>query len=171
MPLLGGAPDDLVVDVGEVAHEGDVVAAEAQIAVEHVDGDQGARVADVRAVVDGDAAPVDADAARASRGAERLLAPGERVGEDQAHRALLLVLAQLGQHRVVFERRRVADRLLARGDVAQQAAHDLAAARLRQRVGEADVVGPREGADLLGDVLAQLLLAARRWRCVAGFER
>jgi hypothetical protein len=39
------------------------------------------------------------------------------------------------------------------GDVLEQAPHDLAAARLGQRVGEADRVGPGELADLLGHVL------------------
>src|SRR5207245_2642619 len=39
-------------------------------------------------------------------------------------------------------------------DVFQQAAHDLAAPRLRERVGEADRIGLRELADLLRDVLA-----------------
>ena len=75
--------------------------------------------------------------------------PGAKAVRRVAPPTLLLVLPQLGQHGVVLERRRVAHRLLARGDVAQQAAHDLAAARLGQRVGEADLVGPGEGADLL----------------------
>src|SRR5262245_44981932 len=68
---------------------------------------------------------------------------------------LLVLLAELREHRVVLERGRVAHGLLARGDVAQEAAHDLAAAGLRQRVGETDVVGPREGADLLRHVLLE----------------
>ena len=55
--------DDLVVDVGEVAHEAHLVAEEAQVAVDDVERDQGAGVADVRAVVDGDAAHVHADLA------------------------------------------------------------------------------------------------------------
>src|ERR1043166_2663152 len=69
----------------------------------------------------------------------------------------LLLLTQTGEHRVVLERGRVADRILAARDVAQQTAHDLSAARLRQRVGEAEIVRAREGADLLRDVLAECL--------------
>src|SRR5262245_18864988 len=82
---------------------------------------------------------------------------------------LLLVFPQLSKHRQIFERRRIADRLRTAGDVAQQAAHDLAAAGLGQGFGVADVVGAREGADLLGDVLAQLLLQLGAPR-VPGFE-
>src|SRR5438046_6053808 len=70
---------------------------------------------------------------------------------------LLFLFTQAGEHRVVLERRRVADRLLAARDVAQQPAHDLSAARLRQRIGEAEIVRTREGADLLRDVLAERL--------------
>ena len=44
---------------------------------------------------------------------------------------LILVPPQLGQHTVVFQRGGVADGLSAGGDVAQQPAHDLAAAGLR----------------------------------------
>ena len=47
--------------------------------------------------------------------------------------------------------------LLPGGDVAQQPAHDLAGARLGQRVGEADVRGLRDAADLVHHVLAQIL--------------
>src|SRR4029453_12593516 len=71
-------------------------------------------------------------------------------------RRSLLVFAQLGQHREVLERRRVADRFLPRRDVAQQAPHDLAAARLGKGVGEPDLFRPRDGADLLDDVLLEL---------------
>ena len=70
---------------------------------------------------------------------------------------VLVLLAQLGQHGQVFERRGIAGALDARGDVAEQPPHDLAAAGLGQGVGEADLVGPGQGADLLGDVGAQLL--------------
>ncbi len=55
-----------------------------------------------------------------------------RIGELQAARraALFVGLLQLREHGVVFERRGVAHGLLARGDVAQQAPHDLARAGL-----------------------------------------
>src|ERR1700687_3647413 len=63
----------------------------------------------------------------------------ERPGRRLPVRAFLLFgFAELGEDAQVFQRGGVADALFAGGDVAQQAAHDLAAARLRQRVGEAD---------------------------------
>ena len=63
--------------------------------------------------------------------------------------------ASCGHHGRVAERRDVAERA-AFGDVAQEPAHDLARARLGQVVGPDDALGPRELADLLGDVLADL---------------
>ena len=50
-----------------------------------------------------------------------------------------------------------------RGQFAQQAAHDFAAARFGQCFSKADVVWPGEGADLFRDPLAQLVL-----QCFAG---
>src|SRR5690554_5115460 len=82
-------------------------------------------------------------------------------------RRLLFGLAQPCEHAQVLERGGVADALLAARDVAQESAHDLAAAGLRQRVGEADVVGLGERADLLRDVLAQLVLEPLRGLVVA----
>src|SRR3954451_11261545 len=70
--------------------------------------------------------------------------------------ALLHLALELGHHVRVAQRRYVAE-LLALGDVAQQAAHDLARARLGQVVGPDDALGPRELADALGDVLADLV--------------
>src|SRR5262249_54232326 len=58
----------------------------------------------------------------------------------------LVLLLELGDHRRVGESRRVAERA-AVGDVAEQPAHDLAAARLGQLGGEEDLVGPRDRAD------------------------
>ena len=72
-------------------------------------------------------------------------------------------LAELLHHRRVAERRHVAE-LAALGDVAQQAAHDLAGARLRQVVGPDDALRPGELADPLRDVVADLLDRARRRR-------
>ncbi len=43
-------------------------------------------------------------------------------------------------------------------DIAQQPAHDFGAARLGQLGGEENIVGPGDGADLLGHVLAEFLL-------------
>src|SRR3954469_18250496 len=79
-----------------------------------------------------------------------------------AARLVLLLLALLHLalellHDVrVAERRDVAE-LLALGDVAQQAAHDLARARLGQVVGPDDALRPRELPDPLGDVLADVV--------------
>src|SRR5690606_40933030 len=73
-------------------------------------------------------------------------------------------------HGPVLERADVARQLLARGDAAQQAAHDLARARLGQGVGEADLLGPGDRADLLHDVPLELL-AQRVRRLHALLER
>src|SRR4051794_6273976 len=69
----------------------------------------------------------------------------------------LLVLPQSGEHAEVLERCRIAGGLAARGDVAQQPAHDLPRAGLRERLGEADLIGPGDGADLLHHVRSELL--------------
>jgi len=59
-PLLVGAIDDLVVDVGVVADVGHVVAGIFQVAVDNVKDHVGAGMADVAVVIDGDAADVHA---------------------------------------------------------------------------------------------------------------
>src|ERR1700733_254009 len=46
---------------------------------------------------------------------------------------------------------------LAPGERPQPPAHDFSGARLRQHLGETDVIGPGNGAELLGDPLAQLV--------------
>jgi hypothetical protein len=76
--------NDAVVDVGDVAHERHLEAARPQPAVENVEGDEHARVADVAPVVDGDAAHVDADLARGER-LERLDAAGQSVVERERY--------------------------------------------------------------------------------------
>ena len=58
---FGRLVEDLVVDVGDVAHVGDLVAAAAQPADQGVEGDGGAQVADVRGALHGGATQVDAD--------------------------------------------------------------------------------------------------------------
>ena len=75
---------DLVVDVGDVAHVGDVLCAVhvAQEAEQHVEDHDGTRVADVRVVVDGGPAHVHAHVLRIERH-EPLLAPRQRVVEHQ----------------------------------------------------------------------------------------
>src|ERR671920_143864 len=74
------------------------------------------------------------------------------------HPPSLLVRPKLLQHGEVFERGRVAVRRAGGGYLAEQAAHDLARARLGERVGEAYLVGAGERAYLFRDVAAQLLL-------------
>src|SRR5215217_2322105 len=70
--------------------------------------------------------------------------------------ALLDAALELLHHVRVAQRRDVAE-LPALGDVAQQPAHDLARARLGQVVGPDDALGPRELADALGHVIADVL--------------
>ena len=55
----GGAADDLVVDVGDVHHPADLVAAVPQVADQQVDEQERAEIADVRRAVDRRAAAVD----------------------------------------------------------------------------------------------------------------
>src|SRR6266545_2566759 len=65
-------------------------------------------------------------------------------------------ILDLVDHRRVGQRGRVAKGAVL-GHVTQQAAHDLAAAGLRQLRGEDDVRGLCDGTDLRGDVVAELL--------------
>ena len=76
--------------------------------------------------------------------------------EDDSELMLVLVLVlEPRDHGRIGQRRGVPERL-AFGDVAQQAAHDLAGARLRQIGRENHIVGARNRADLLDDVILQL---------------
>ena len=61
--LLVGALDDLVIDIGEVLGERDLVAARDEPATNHVKADERAGIADVDVVVDRGAAHVHADLA------------------------------------------------------------------------------------------------------------
>src|SRR5678810_230480 len=69
----------------------------------------------------------------------------------------LQVLLQLLEDRRILEGRDILRDLLALGDRAQQPAHDLSRARLRQVVAEADVLRFGDRADLLAHPVAQLL--------------
>ena len=80
--ILGGAPDDLVVDIGDVSHIRDAVAARAQPAAHHVERDQEAGVPKMQVVVDGHAAHVHADLAWHERD-ERLFRPAQRIEDLQ----------------------------------------------------------------------------------------
>ena len=61
--VFGRPLDDLVVDIGDVAHEGQVKAQITQIAGDHVKGDEGAAMTDMTQVVNGDTTDVHADLA------------------------------------------------------------------------------------------------------------
>src|SRR5450830_1674953 len=76
---------------------------------------------------------------------------------------VLVLDLQLRDDRRIRERRGVAERL-AFGDVAEEAAHDLAGARLRKISGEQDLIRPRDPADLPDDVLLQLRDERVGWR-------
>jgi hypothetical protein len=82
--LGSSALDDTIVDVGDVAHERHVEAACAKPAVEDVEGDEYARMPDVTAIVDGDAADVDTGLAR-GEWRERLDTPGQSVVERERY--------------------------------------------------------------------------------------
>ena len=63
----------------------------------------------------------------------------------------LILFFQFRHHRRIGQCRRVAQRP-AIGDIAQQPAHDFAAAGFRQLCREKNFVGPGDRADLLGDM-------------------
>ena len=80
--LLGSAADDLIVHVGHVLHEGDIEAAPDEVAADHVEGDERARVADVDAVVHRRPADVHGDLPRLDRFEVHLLAAARIVQLD-----------------------------------------------------------------------------------------
>ena len=82
LALLGGAADDLVVDVGDVAHVGDAQAAGAQPALHHVEHHHHARMPEMAVVVHGHAAHVHPHFARV-QGHEVLLGARHRVIDTQ----------------------------------------------------------------------------------------
>ncbi|MNZ84548.1 hypothetical protein D3C78_1033100 [compost metagenome] len=61
LAVLVGAADDLVVDVGDIAYVGQLVAALAQPAGDHVERHHHPRMADMAEVIDGHAAHVHAN--------------------------------------------------------------------------------------------------------------
>ncbi len=93
--FLGGARDDLVVDVGDVAHVGDVIGAVemAQQAEQDVEDDDRARVADMSEVVDGRAAHIHARARGIERPERPLLAVPSRPRGARQDRRLAASLA------------------------------------------------------------------------------
>ncbi len=82
LTVLAGTIDDLVVDVGDVAHVGQVVTAEPQPAGHQVERDHAAAVAEVAVVVHGHAAHVHAHLVAIQR-LEDFFALGERVVDRQ----------------------------------------------------------------------------------------
>src|ERR1019366_1407737 len=91
------------------------------------------------------------------------LGGGKHVGEGILA-SILFGRAKLREDAEVFEGRRVSLGLSACGNVLQEPPHDLPASRLRQRVGEAYGIGPRELSDLLVDVRGQRLFQLlARW--------
>ena len=86
--LLVGAADHLVVDVGEVLHEGHFVAPVFQVAAQHVKDDEGARVSDVKEIIDRGPAGIDAHLSLVE-GHERFLFPGHAVVNLHAVRSFI----------------------------------------------------------------------------------
>src|SRR5262249_23936838 len=84
-PPLQGTVTDLVVHVRVVEHEGQVVPEKTQVPVNHGERDQGAGVADVRAVIHRNPADVHADFAR-REGDELFVFARERVVKVQGHK-------------------------------------------------------------------------------------
>ena len=82
--LFCSAAQDLVVDIGDVAHVFQRPAARAQVARDHVEADQQTRVPEVAVVIHRDAADVEADAA-GLQGYEILYPTRERVVDAQSH--------------------------------------------------------------------------------------
>ena len=82
LAVFDRATDDLVVDVRDVAHVGDIQPAGEQPAAHHVKNDHHAAVAEVAIVVHCDAADIHADCASA-KGDELLLLSGEGVMDSQ----------------------------------------------------------------------------------------
>ena len=68
---------------------------------------------------------------------------------------VLVLLLEPGHDGRIGQRRRVTKRLPL-GDITQQPPHDFSRSRLRQVRREDHVVGPRDGADLLHDVVLEL---------------
>jgi hypothetical protein len=78
--------DDLVVDVGDVAHIGHVVTQHTQPAVDHIEGHHHACMTHVAQVIDRDAAHIHADPAGLQR-LEGLEPARERVVDAEGHAA------------------------------------------------------------------------------------
>ncbi|MNZ86245.1 hypothetical protein D3C78_1050620 [compost metagenome] len=82
--VFHGPTDDLVVDVGDVAHIGHAQAAGAQPALHDIKGDHGAGMPQMTQVIDGHAAHIHADVARLKR-RKRFQCTRQRVVDTQTH--------------------------------------------------------------------------------------
>ena len=87
--LLLGPRIDLVIDVGDVAHIGDVLGAieMAQQPEQHVENDDGPGIADMGKVIDRRAADIDAHSLRIDR-LEDVLGSGQGIVKSQRHKVL-----------------------------------------------------------------------------------
>ena len=65
--ILGRLGEDLVIDIGDVAHQGYVIALGEQPSAQDVEGDAGAQVPDVRLGLRGGAAQIDGGVAGSNR--------------------------------------------------------------------------------------------------------
>ena len=82
----GGLAEDLVVDVGDVADEADLLAAALEPAAQDVEGDAAAHVADVGRALDGGTTQVDRHQAGGGRGGQRHDGAGGGVVHTQGRR-------------------------------------------------------------------------------------
>ena len=80
-----------------------------------------------------------------------------RATEETIVLELCFVFAQFRDHAEIFQRGYVTFHFAVRSQFTQQAPHDLAASRLGQHVGEANLVGTGQRADFLHHPLAQFL--------------
>ena len=83
--ILGRLGEDLVINIGDVAHQGYVIALGEQPAAQDVEGDAGAQVPDVRLGLRGGAAQIDGSVAGANRLEIALAAGGCVINAQSTH--------------------------------------------------------------------------------------
>ena len=82
--LLLGLVDDFVVDVGDIDHQGDLIANIGEIALDRIEDDRADHVAEVAWFIDGRSADVYTDLVGLD-GLERLLLASEGIVSTQGH--------------------------------------------------------------------------------------